>query len=503
VSEPAPFPVGPHDQTLVSRVHPPDWPAPAGDGRYNLVAIGGGAAGLVTTIGTAGLGGKAALIERHLLGGDCLNVGCVPSKALLRAAHAAHAARTAEAYGVRVGSVEVDFAAVMDRLRRERARISAHDAAARFRDAGVDVFLGHGRFIGPDAVEVGGRTLRFANAVIATGGKPIRPPIPGLEEVGALTNEEVWNLTELPARLVVIGAGPIGCELAQAFARLGSAVVQVDAADRVLARDDADASALVAASLQRDGVTLKLSRKVVRLERDPDGSRVVVIAGPDGEERLVCDQILLAVGRAVNTEGLGLEAAGVVVDARGRPVVDGRLRTSNPRVWAAGDAAGRWQFTHAADAMARVVLRNALFFGRGDADGLVMPWTTFTDPEVAHVGLTAEEAAARPGVSTLTVPLSGNDRVIVEGEEDGFLRVHHDAKGRILGATLCGPQAGEIIAAVVVAMAGGTTLGTIAGAVLPYPTRAEVLKRAADAYNRTKLTPTAAWLLKTVLAWRR
>jgi pyruvate/2-oxoglutarate dehydrogenase complex dihydrolipoamide dehydrogenase (E3) component len=503
MSQPEPFPVGAHDRALLAHVHPPAWPPASPAGRYNLVAIGGGAAGLITSLATAGLGGRAALIERHLLGGDCLNVGCVPSKALLRAAHAAHAAREASRFGVHVGAVTVDFPAVMDRLRRERAKIAEHDAAARFRDAGVDVFLGHGRFTGPDTVEVGGQQLRFARAVIATGGRPARPAIPGIDEANVFTNEEVWNLTALPARLVVVGGGPIGCELAQAFARLGSEVTIVEGLDRVLSRDDPDASRLVAAQLHRDGVRLLTSTRVLRFERAPDGSTVVCVQAGEQEHRLLADAVLLAVGRVVQTDGLGLDAAGVATDARGRITLDAHLRTTNPRIYVAGDAAGRWQFTHAADAMARLVVRNSLFFGRGRADDLLIPWATYTDPEIAHVGLTAEQAAADPRVHTITVPLHELDRAIVDGDDAGFLRVYHDPRGRLLGATAVGPHAGELIAVAAVAITAGLGLGTLAATVLPYPTLSEAWKRAGDTWNRTRLSPTLARLLAGLLAWRR
>lgn len=501
MSKPAPFPIGPHDDTLVRHVHPPDWPSPTPRNPYNLIAIGGGAAGLVSTMGTAGLGGHSALIEKHLLGGDCLNVGCVPSKALLRAAHAAHAARQAHAFGVNT-TVEVDFAAVMTRLRASRAAIAPHDAAARFRDGGVDVFFGEGRFTGPDTVSVNGKELRFRRAVIATGGRPAKPPIPGIDDVDVLTSEEVFNLTELPQRLAVIGGGPIGCELAQAFRRLGSEVTVIDMADRLLPRDDPDASALLTTQLQAEGITLALGAKVKAFERD-DAQRYVVYQADGQTHRLAVNHILLAVGRTLNTRGLGLDAAGVQIDERGKLILDDFLRTTNPRIYAAGDAAGRWQFTHTADATARMVIRNALFFGRRRASALVVPWTTYTDPEVAHVGITHDEAARRADITCFEQPFDGSDRHIVEGTAHGFAKVYVDPRGQILGATLVGEHAGELIAIVAALMQAGAPLSTLAEAMFPYPTRAEVLKRVADAQARTRLTPFTARLLAAVLRWRR
>jgi len=491
-----------HNRRLVAQVHPAGWTNPTPPaGRYNLVAIGGGSAGLVSSIATAGLGGRAALVERHLLGGDCLNFGCVPSKALIAAGHAAHRARSGAEWGVR-GDVEVDFGRVMERLRGIRADIGAHDAASRFRDAGVDVHLGAARFVAPDAVEVGGQRLRFARCVIATGARAALPPIPGLAEAGARTNETVFELTALPARLGVIGAGPIGCELAQAFRRLGSAVRLFDMADRVLPRDDPDASALIAERLAAEGVELALGARVEGVRRD--GEVRVITYQRAGEARTFsCDELLVAAGRTPNLEGLDLEAAGVEVGSDGL-VVDDRLRTTNRRIYAAGDVAGRWQLTHAADAMARIVVQNAMFFGRKRASRLVMPWCTYTDPEVAHVGLPFEElAGSGDKVQVIEVPFEDNDRARCDGDVVGFARFHLDRKGRILAATVVGPHAGELISEVTLAMTQRLTLSSLAGVIHPYPTRAEVIKRAADAHSRERLTPRVAWILRRILAWGR
>lgn len=486
------------DRALISHVHPPDWANPKPRGRYNLVVIGGGTAGLVSAVGAAGLGARVALIERHLLGGDCLNVGCVPSKAVIRSARAAHDARMAGSFGVRIGEVEIDFAIAMARMRRLRAGIAPHDGATRLAKAGVDVYLGEGRFVARDSIEVAGQRLSFARAAITTGARAAVPELPGLADAGYLTNETVFTLTERPRRLLVIGAGPIGCELAQAFRRLGSEVVLVDRGDRILPKDDPDAAEVVRAQLVRDGIELVLGAKLVRVESGP----VVVVDRGQGEERLVAERILVATGRAPNIASLGLEAAGVEATPLGI-VVDDLLRTTNKRVLAAGDVASRFQFTHAADAMARIVIQNALFFGRKRASALTIPWTTYTDPEVAHIGITAEQAAARDDVLTLTVPLREVDRAILDGETDGFARVHADRKGRILGATLVSRHAGESIGELSLAMSAGIRLGTIAATVHPYPTQADAIRKLGDAFQRTRLTPRVRRLLEIILRWRR
>lgn len=486
-----------HDRVLVSHVHPPGWTNPTPTGRYNLVVIGGGTAGLVSAVGAAGLGARVALVERGLLGGDCLNVGCVPSKAMIRAARAAHDARAAGELGVRTGPVEVDFAAAMDRMRRLRAQIAPHDGAARLAKAGVDVYLGEGRFVGRDAIEVGGQRLSFARAVIATGARAAMPAIPGLADAGALTNETVFTLAERPGRLIVIGAGPIGCELAQAFRRLGSEVVLVDRGERILPKDDPDAAAILQTTFEAEGITCVLGARILRVERGP----VVVIERGAGEERIAGDRILVATGRTPNLASLGLEHAGVAATEHG-VTVDDRLRTTSARVFAAGDVASRFQFTHAADAMARIVIQNALFFGRKRASALTIPWTTYTDPEIAHVGLSAAEAATR-GLMTLTVPMSEVDRATLDGETLGFARVHADRKGRIFGATLVARHAGESIGELVLAMTAGLRLGTLASTVHPYPTQADAIRKLGDAYQRTRLTSGVRRVLETILRWRR
>ena len=497
-------PVDAHNRALVANVHPPDWINPTPSGRYNLVVIGGGTAGLVTAAGAAGLGAKVALIERHLLGGDCLNVGCVPSKALIRSARAAADVRAAEQFGVRVPpGTEVDFPAVMERMRRLRAGISPHDSAARFRDLGVDVFIGDARFTGTHSVEVGGQTLTFARACIATGARATAPPIPGLKEAGYLTNETVFNLTELPRRLTVIGAGPIGCELAQAFARFGSEVSLIEAEHGIMPNEDPDAAEIVKTSMLRDGVRLMCCGKNLQIERNGDGKRLTVDSHGTHYE-LTVDEILVGAGRAPNVDGLGLEQAGVEFDKTGVKVND-FLQTTNRHAYAAGDICSRFKFTHAADAMARIVIQNSLFFGRQRVSKLTIPWCTYTDPEVAHVGIYPREAD-KQGIPLDTVILEPSqvDRAILDGETDGLLKVHlRQGADKILGATLVARHAGEMISEITLAMIAGAGLGAIARTIHPYPTQAEIIKKAGDAYNRARLTPRLKRLFQIFLSWRR
>ena len=351
-----------HDRQLIENCHPPRWVNPTPNGKYNLVVIGAGTAGLVSAAGAAGLGAKVALIERNLLGGDCLNVGCVPSKGVIRAARAAFDSRNGAEFGIRCDSQsEADFAAAMARMRRLRAGISQHDSAERFRKLGVDVYIGHGRFAGPSTVEIDGNHLEFHRAVIATGARAAELPIPGLKEAGYYTNETIFTLTELPRRLVVIGTGPIGCELSQSFRRFGSEVTAITDGMEILPKEDQDAAAIVRMQMDREGVRVLTRGMIKQVSGNGAGKRVSVAVAGNVEE-IDCDAILVSVGRQPNLEGLGLDA-GNVKYARGGVLVDERMRTSNPRVFAAGDICSRYKFTHAADAMARIVIANALFHG--------------------------------------------------------------------------------------------------------------------------------------------
>jgi pyruvate/2-oxoglutarate dehydrogenase complex dihydrolipoamide dehydrogenase (E3) component len=482
------------NQRLLDHVHPQDWRNPEPKPRYHLVVVGAGTAGLVAAAGAAGLGAKVALVERHLMGGDCLNVGCVPSKGLIRAARAWHAVNTGKhRFGAADHIGSGDFGEAMRRMRELRAGLAKVDSAARFKSLGVDVFLGHGRFVAADALEVGGKRLNFRRAVIATGARPAAPAVPGLADVGYLTNETIFNLTELPRRLAIIGGGPIGCELAQAFARFGSYVTIFDSGPHLLHREDTDAAEIVQRSLQRDGVRLELNARLLEVApRGRDGGeRLIRFERDGGAGEFVANAILVAAGRKPNLEDLGLDKAGVRHTEKGVEV-DDRLRTANPRIFAAGDICSRHQFTHNSDAQARIVLQNALFPGPpGKASRLVLPWCTYTSPEVAHVGLYERDAkAAGVAVDTLTLPLHDVDRAVLDGEEEGFLRLHlRKGTDRILGATLVAEHAGDMISALCVAIANGVGLARIAATIHPYPTQGEVLKKAADTWRRGKLTP--------------
>jgi mercury(II) reductase len=491
------------NRSLVQNTHPPAWENPEPDGRYNLVVIGAGTAGLVSANGAAGLGAKVALIEKHLMGGDCLNVGCVPSKGLIRSARASAEVRDSAEYGVLTNGYKVDFPALMERMRRLRAGISPVDSAHRYRDLGVDVYMGTARFTGMDTLEVGGKTLRFAKAVIATGARAAAPRIPGLEEAGYLTNETVFSLTELPLRLAVIGAGPIGSELSQAFRRFGSEVYLLEKTDHILPREDRDAADLVEAAMLKDGVNLVKRCSLQRIEKK--GTEKIIHFEQDGKTAsIVVDQILVGVGRAPNIEGLDLDAVGVEYDRTG-VVVNEYLQTTNPRIYAAGDVCFPYKFTHAAAAMASIVVQNALFVRTRKTDGLTIPWCTYTDPEVAHVGLYEREAEEKGiAVDAYTQSLEHVDRAILDGEEKGFVKViAQKGTARILGATVVARHAGEMISEITLAMKSKSGLSDLAYTIHPYPTQAESISKVGFAYLKTKLTPTVQKIMRKWLAWRR
>lgn len=482
------------DRQLIEITRPTAWRNPRPEPRYDLVVIGGGTAGLVTAMGAAGLGARVALVERHRLGGECLHNGCVPSKALLRTARAAGELRKAAGVGVRAAAVTVDFAAAVRRMRARRAALAPNDAADRLVRAGVHLFFGDARFAGPREVIVGGDRLRFAHALIATGSRPAVPPIPGLRQIRFLTNETIFDLTACPARLIVVGGGAVGCELAQAFGRFGARVTLIEQGDRLLPHDDENAARIVQQGLEADGVQLALGVRIERVAQQDGAIVVSAVGGADRRtEELVGDRLLVAAGRAANVEALDLETAQIAVGPHGI-VADDYLRTTNRRVYAAGDVCGQFQFTHAADAMARIVVQNTLFPVRRKASRLTIPWCTYTDPELAHVGLGAAEASRRHGVQTLTVPFADIDRARLDDETTGFVRVHH-RDGRLLGCTIVGTGAGELIGYAAEAIARRSTLTAWASAIFPYPTRAEAFRKAGDAYLRGRLTPAVGrWL---------
>jgi pyruvate/2-oxoglutarate dehydrogenase complex dihydrolipoamide dehydrogenase (E3) component len=437
------------------------------------------------------------------MGGDCLNVGCVPSKAMIRSARAAADVREAIRFGVETTSLpRVDFEVVMERMRRLRSGISHHDSAARFKELGVDVFLGQAHFRDRKSIDVEGAIVPFKKAVIATGARASHPPIPGLSETGFLTNETVFSLTELPGTLAVIGAGPVGCELAQAFQRFGSTVFLLEAKKQILGREDCDAVKIVREALTRDGVTLALGCSIHDVRKVDEKK---VIRFEDDCPPVEVDEILVGTGRIPNIDNLNLESAGVDYDSRRGVKVNDKLQTSAPHIYAAGDVCSPYKFTHTADAMARIVIQNSLFFGRKKTSDLTIPWCTYTDPEIAHVGLSEREAEERGiEVNTFTQHFSGVDRAIADGEENGLLKVHLKAgSDQILGATIVARHAGDIISELTVAMSQGVGLGKLSGVIHPYPTQAEAIRKAADAFNRTRLTPLVRKLFQKWLTWTR
>jgi pyruvate/2-oxoglutarate dehydrogenase complex dihydrolipoamide dehydrogenase (E3) component len=493
-----------HNRRLIQNLHPPDWVNPTLTGRYNLVVIGAGTAGLVSSAGGAALGAKVALIERHLMGGDCTNYGCVPSKAIIRSARAAYAVREASSFGISAKNGNpANFSCVMERMRRLRAQISANDSVERFSKLGAEVYLGDAKFVGKNEIDVDGQRLSFSKAIIATGARAAELNLPGFQESGYFTNETIFSLEELPKAFLVIGGGPIGCELAQTFRRFGSEVTLLSRGKRLLPRDDTDAAEILKRRFEREGIRLIFGAKLLRAERE-NGVRQVTFDRGRGEEKVLASEILLAVGRQPNLDGLNTEAAGVKSDRSG-VLVDDRLRTANPDIYAAGDICSSYQFTHAAEAMARVAIQNALFFGRKRVSDLVIPWTTYTDPEVAHVGITEKEAANRGDeVITFTKELADTDRAILDGETEGYVRLYMNQKdGRLLGATIVGSHAGESIGEAVLAIKQKLKVGDLSGVIHPYPTQAEAIKRAADLQYRSRLKPWMRRLLEKYFRYRR
>ena len=502
-------PMDEHNRRLVELVHPPRWKNPTPKSSYHLVVIGAGTAGLVTAAGAAGLGARVALVERYLMGGDCLNTGCVPSKAILRSARAAADLRDADRFGVNVnGAITVDFPAVMERMRRVRADISPADSAERFtRECGVDVFLGNATFTSPNAIDVDGTTLRFSRAVIATGARAATLPVEGLASAGYLTNETVFSLTALPRRLAIIGGGPIGCEMAQAFRSFGSEVTVIEATGQILGREDPDAARILQARMTTEGVRFALGAKLKRV-RAESGEKLLDVETNGKTESIAADEILLAVGRKPNVEGLGLEAAGVAFDAAKGVRVDDHLQTTNPRIYAAGDVCMAQKFTHAADFAARIVIQNALFSagrpGRKKLSALTIPWCTYTHPEVAHVGIYEAEARTRGiNAQTFTHKFAHVDRAITDGDTEGFVKILANPRsGRILGATIVAQNAGDLISEVTLAMTQRVTLRKIADVIHPYPTQADAIRRVGDQFNRTRVTPGLRKWMERYFRWR-
>ena len=491
-----------YERERLANVHPAAWSNPKPADCYQLVIVGAGPAGLAAAETAAALGAKVALIEHHLIGGGCLNIGCVPSKAIIRTSRLYAEMRDAQRYGARTpDAIRVDFAAVMERVRRIRTHLSGGDSVWRLAAAGVDVFFGEARFAGTDTLTVDGEKLCFRKALIATGARPNIPSIPGLHEAGYLTNENVFDLTELPRRLLAIGGGPLGCELAQAFRRLGAQSSIVQDMPLFLGGEERDAAQILSEAFARDGIEVRLNTTVVAV-RVQDGQKLVDLVSDDYRNTIAVDAILTSIGHAPNVQGLNLEAAGVDYDASDGIRVDDFLCTSNPHIYAAGDVCLEHKYTHTATASARIVIQNALFRGRERLSTLVIPWCIFTDPEIAHVGLYVREAN-RQGipVKTFTIPMHEIDRAVTDSEEGGFVKIHvRERTDRILGATIVARHAGDMINEITLAMVAGIGLRTLARVIHAYPTQAEAIRSAADAYSRTRLTPRVRSRLRRWLA---
>jgi pyruvate/2-oxoglutarate dehydrogenase complex dihydrolipoamide dehydrogenase (E3) component len=474
---------------------------------YDMVVIGGGTGGLVAAVGAAGVGARVTLVEEDRTGGDCLWTGCVPSKALIAAARRAHDMRTADRVGLTPVEPEVDLARVMSRVHATQHAIAPHDSPERLEREGVEVIAARGRLAGPGRVELStGRTLVTRTAVLATGSRPVLPPVAGLADADPLTSDTLWDLTELPGRLVVLGGGPIGCELGQSFARLGSRVTIVEMLDRLLTREEPEAGAVVHASLVADGIDVRVATRAERVETDPDGGRVLVVSRAGVEDRVPFDRILVAAGRRPSTDDLGLATAGVRTTERGHVVVDDTLRTTAPWVWAAGDVTGGLPFTHVAGKHGGIVVTNALFKLRRRVSYDTVPWATFTDPEVGRVGLTEAEARERYGdaVTVTTSSYAGLDRAIANATPDGFAKLVAGPRDRIVGATIVGEHGGDAIAEIVAWMSKDEKLGAVGQTTHAYPTYTEASAKAANEVLRERFfSPRVRAVTRPVLALLR
>lgn len=492
-----------YNQQLISNVHPSNWINPSPQKQYDLVIIGAGTAGLVVAAGASGLnlGLKIALIEKHLMGGDCLNFGCVPSKAIIRSSKVIGEFLRAEKLGINITEKNINFSEIMERMRKIRANISDHDSAERFKNLGVDVFFGSANFYDKNVIEVEGQKLNYKKAVIATGTRAIEPNIKGIKETDFYTNETIFSLTELPPNLAVIGGGTIGCELAQAFNRLGSSVTIFHKYNNILNKEDIEASNIIQNTLKKEGVNIILNTKILNVKLVKEGKRIDYISNGIKESLIVSD-ILICVGRSPNIESLNLDVVGIEYDSHKGIKVNDYLQTTNPRIYAVGDVCLTDKFTHTADASARIVIQNALFspFGLGKAkfSHLVIPRVTYTEPEVAHVGKSPSQLE-KEGVNftTLKMVMEKIDRAITDEETEGFVKIYHQKNSdKILGATIVATHAGEMISEITCAMVNNIGLNGLSKVIHSYPTQAESIRKVAEIYRRTLLTPNSKKILK-------
>lgn len=488
------------DGKLLNNVHPDSWANPEPRSRYNMVVIGAGPAGLTVAAGAAALGAKVALVERHLMGGDCLNTGCVPSKAIIESARKIATVRETLDAGNNI-HFEPDIPRILERMKRLRAAISAHDSAERFKALGVDVFFGDACFTGPDIIAVAEKELKFSRACIACGSVPSIPAIKGIDSIEYYTSDNFFFLDDLPLRLAILGGGPIGCEMAQACSYLGLKVTVLERSETLLEAVDEKARKLVEQSLIRSGVTVCLNSEVRELQKCNGAITIICASG----EEVTVDGILIATGRKVETDKLQLTTAGVEVDDKHQITVNDYLQTTNKRIYAAGDVCSRLKFTHVADTAARIVIKNSLFWGRSKLSTSVIPWCIYTDPEVARTGLSENEAVEKGfEVESITVNMGSVDRAILAGREEGYLKlVIKKRSDVIIGATIVAPHAGELISQLTLAIQEKIGLKKLSDIIYPYPTLSGAIKQAADQYNRSRLTPGVKRLSSLLLQFRR
>ncbi len=478
------------ETALKENLDPANWTPPSFIGKYDLLILGGGPAGIAAARAATRLGGKVGLIERHRIGGDSLNAGSVPSKAIARTGRLYADMREAGKYGGQIPpALPFDYPTAMARVTRIQSRLSRAVSASRLNELGIDVYFGAARFTSPGTISVAGKELHFCKALIATGSRASTPDIPGISEAGYLTNENIFALRECPRRLLVIGGGPLGCELAQAYRRFGSRVVLAQDDPMFLPNEERDAAQLLSDALAHDGVEIHLNTTVVAV-RSAGSDKVADLVTAGQKFSVTVDQILVGVGRAPNVEGLELEAAGVAFDLKSGIAVDDFLKTRNRKIYAAGDVCMGYKFTHAAEASAHIAVRNALVSSGARLSATTIPWCTYTDPEIAHVGLYVREARERSIlVRTFTILMSDVDRAVIDGEEDGFVKLHvRQGSDRILGATVVARHAGEMINGISLAITAGIGLRTFAKVIHAYPTQAEAIRMAAEAFRRTQMS---------------